>query len=114
MPRKKSKVGNGPVPQDTSGIGEITKEKIRRIKPEALDKSFDELEKNLDKMSEITDRLLRAADHRLAGLEHNARQPRLATKAYEKSDIETPQRAEDAAADQAKHGDSCAMPARQV
>ena len=45
MPRKKSKAaleGNGPVPQDTSGLsGGVTLEKLRRIMSEAKDKAFD-------------------------------------------------------------------------
>ena len=41
---------------------------------------------------------------RLAGLEQDARQPRLATKADVPTDTRTRKRTEDAAADQAKHG----------
>ena len=44
MPRKKSKAvpeGNGPFPQDTSGLlGGFTLEEIRRIMSEAKDKTF--------------------------------------------------------------------------
>ena len=96
MPREKSIAvpkGNSPVPQNTSEIGRITMDKIRRIISEALEKSFDKLEKSLDRMSEITDRSLRATDQRLAGLEHDARQPRLATEADAKSDSKTRKRA---------------------
>ena len=110
MSRKKSKVvpvGNDPVPQDTSGIGRITIEEIRPIISEALDKSFDELEKTLDRMSESTDRMWRAIDQRLVDLELDARQPRLATEADIPTDKNTRKLAEDAVADQVKHGDSC-------
>ena len=74
---------------------------------EAIDKSFDELGKNLEKMSELTDKLLRATDRRLASLEHDARQPHLATEADVKPNTTTRKRTEDATANQAKHGDSC-------
>ena len=70
MPRKNSKavpVGNGPVPQDTSGLsGEITMRALCRMMSEALgkalDKSLDELKKSLDMMSETTDKMLRTTD----------------------------------------------------
>ena len=111
MTRRKSKAvphGNGPVPQDTSGLlGGITVGELRRIISEALDKSFDELKKNLDRMSETIDRMLRGTYQRLAGAEHDARQPRLTTDADVPTDKKTYKRAEDAAADQAKHDDSC-------
>ena len=53
MPQKKSKTvpeGNGPIPQDTSGLlGRTTMGELRRIMSEALDnaldKSFDGLKK---------------------------------------------------------------------
>ncbi|CAM9218016.1 unnamed protein product, partial [Ascophyllum nodosum] len=41
------------------------------------------------------------------GPEHRARQPRVATEADVKPDTKTYKRTEDAAADQAKHGDRC-------
>ena len=58
-------------------------------------------------MSETTDRMLRTTDQRLAGLEHDARQPRLAMEADLSADKKTRKRVKDAAADQAKHGDRC-------
>ena len=82
-------------------------EETRRIISKALDKSFDELEKYLNRVSEITDRMLRTTDQRLAGLELDARQPRLATEADIPTGKNTCRRVEDATADQAKHGDSC-------
>ena len=114
MPRRKSKavlVGSGLVLQDTSGLLRgITVGGLRRIMSDALekalDKYFDELKKNLDKMSETTDKMLRAANHRLASLEHDARQPHLATEVDVPTDKKTRKRAGDAAANQAKHGDS--------
>ena len=80
MSRKKSKVvpeGNDLVPQDTSGLGEITMEELRRIIFEATDKSFEKLVKQLDRMPELTGMLLRATNQHLAGLEHEAWQLRL-------------------------------------
>ena len=50
---------------------------------------------------------MRAARQRLAGLEQDARQPRLVTEVDVPTHTKTCKRAEDAAADQAKHGDSC-------
>ena len=80
---------------------------LRRIMSEALDKSFDELKQNLDSMSEITDMTLKATYQRLAGAKYDARQPRLASEADVPTDEKTRKRVETAAADQAKHGDSC-------
>ena len=82
-------------------------EEIGRIMYDAFDKYFDDLEKTLYRMSEITDSLLRATDQRLAGHEHDARQPRLATEVDVRPGTKTRKCAEDAAADQARHADSC-------
>ena len=49
---------------------------------------------------------MKTTDQYLAGAEHDARQPRFATEADVETDKKTRKRAEDAAADQAKHGDS--------
>ena len=84
-------------------LGEIRLEEMRRTMSEALDKAFDkQFRLNAEYFKEM-----RATDQRLAGLEHVARQPRLATEADVPSDKKTRKRAEDAASDQAKHGDSC-------
>ena len=111
MPRKKSKAvpeGNDPVPQDSSALlDRITKGELCQVIYEALDKYFNELKKSLDRMSETIDRILRVTDQRLAGLEQDARQPRLATEADVLTDSKTRKRTEDAAADRAKHGNSC-------
>ena len=84
---------------------------LRRITSEALDivleKHFHELKKNLDRMSETTDRMLRATNQRLANAEHDSRQPRLATEADVPTNKKTRKSVADAAAGQAKHGDSC-------
>ena len=81
MPRKKSKTapeGNGPVPQDTYVLlGGITLEEIRRTR------------------------------QRSASLEQGARQPCRAIEADVISGKKTRKRAKDAAANQAKDGDSC-------
>ena len=50
---------------------------------------------------------MRKTRQRSAGLEHDARQPRLATEADVPTDTKTIKCAEDATADQAKDGDSC-------
>ena len=106
MPRKKSKavpVGNGSVPEDTSGIGGITMEETRRIMSEALNKSFD----NFYGLKPQNPMEMKATDQLLAILERDAPQLRLATEADVPTDKKTRKRAEDASADQAKHGDSC-------
>ena len=70
---------------------------------EALDKPFDNFHRlKPEKLEEM-----RATDQHLAGLEHDAWQPCLATEADVPSDKNTRKRVEDAAADQAKNGDSC-------
>ena len=111
MPRKKSKAvpdGSGPVPQDTSRLlGGITMNEISKVVSKVLNKSSDEWEKNLDRMSEITDKMLTAINQCSAGLEHDARQPRLATEAKVTADKKTRKCAEGGEDDQAKHGDSC-------
>ena len=58
------------------------------------------------KLGELTERM-RGTRQRLVGLEHDAQQPRLATEAGVPTDKKTRKRAEDAAADQTKHGVSC-------
>ena len=89
--------GNDPIPQDAHLIldGIILKE-LRRIMSEAPDKSF-------DKPTEM----VRRANQRLVGLEQKFWQPRLATEADVPTDTKTRKRMEDAAAVQAKYGDSC-------
>ena len=112
MPREESKAvpeGNDPVPQDASGLlAEIIMGELRRtISEAAVDKSFDELKENLGTMSETIDRMLRATDQCLTATEHDAWQPRLATEVVKKTDTKIRKRTEDAAADQAKHENSC-------
>ena len=65
---------------------------------------FDQQDEKLDELMGMT----RGTRQRLAGLEQDARQPRLATKKVDvPTNIKTRKRAGDAAADQAKHGDTC-------
>ena len=82
MPRNKSKAvpeGNDYVLKDAYVLlGEITLEKIRRTLSEALDTAFD---KPTEKM--------RNTRQRSAGLEQEARQPRLTKEADVKPDIKT-------------------------
>ena len=72
-----------------------------------FDERFDSMDKHLERISSLTD-MLRATNMRLAGLEQDARQPRLATEIDVETDKKTRKRREDAgAADRAKHnGDS--------
>ena len=109
IPRKESKAvhkDNGPVPQDTSGfLGGITLlEELRRIVSEAWDKVCDKDGLTIpEKPKEV-----RAKDQRSTGRELDTRQPRLATEEDVPTDKKIRKRAEDAAADQVKHGDdSC-------
>ena len=83
---------------------------IYRLFKKRLDRSlnliknyFDQQDKKLDELMERT----REIRQRLAGLEQEARQPRLATEADVPTDKQTRKRTEDAGAGQAKHGDSC-------
>ena len=65
---------------------------------------FDQQENKLDQLMEMT----RGISQRLAGLEQDARHPRLAIKANGPADTETRERTEGAATVvQAMHGDSC-------
>ena len=96
--------GNVPIPQDTSGLlGGIPLEEIRQMMSEALDKPFD----SLYGLKPESPKKMRATDQRLAGLKHNARQPCLAMEVDVPPDKKTRKRDEDAAVNQAKHGDSC-------
>ena len=103
MPRKKSKnvpEGNGPVPQDKSGL--LTMEKIRRTMSEVMGKSFDEWTSHFGLKLEYPKE--KNTDNRLADLEHEARQPRLVTEADVETDKKTRKRTEGAAAaDRAKY-----------
>ena len=103
MSRKKSKAfpeGNSSAPQDTSGLGGITVEELRRIMSEAIDKSFDKGTSHFGLKLEYP----KNTNQRLAGLEHGARQPRLATEADLEADKMNRKRTEGAAAaDRAKH-----------
>ena len=74
------------------------------------------MDKNLDRMSSHFDRQdkqlvklteeMGAANQRLAGLQHEARQPRVATEADVKPDTKTRKRTENAAVDRVLNGDS--------
>ena len=116
MPRKWSKSvpeGNGPVlHHDEFESREPTMVGLYRMIEELSDKSDSNLEKRKsrfeqqdEKLDELTKKV-KETRQRLAGLEHDARQPGLATGADVPTDKKTRKRMEDAAADQAKHGDS--------
>ena len=116
MPRNWSKAvpeGNGPVPQHNefrpdqptlADIYRLAEERFGR-QLEIMESHFNQQDKHLDELTKE----MRATDRRLAGLEQDARQPRLATEADVATDKKTRKRAEDAAADQTKHGDSCSV-----
>ena len=104
MPRNWSEAvpeGNGPGPQQEElGSGQPTLADVYRMIKELFDKSN-------RKMDELSDEIRRMDQH-LAGLEQDARQPRLAMEADGPSDTKTRERTEGAAkAVQAKHGNSC-------
>ena len=89
-------------------LGGVTLEELRQILSEAWDKICDEYGlKNPSKPKEM-----RATEQRLASLKQEAWHPRLATKVDVPTDTKTRERIENAAAVQAKHGDSCS--AKQV
>ena len=74
---------------------------------ERIERQLEEVKSHLDKMDELADKM-RATKQRFAGLEQDARHPRLATEADVLSDTKTRDRTEDAAAaTQAKHGNCC-------
>ena len=74
---------NDPIPQDAYVmLGGIKLEELRRIMSEALDKTFDK----------HTAEIMGRANQRLAGLEQEARQQRLATKADVPTDTKTHKR----------------------
>ena len=104
MPRKQGKAiseSNGPVPyHDEFGSREPMMADLYRM----FEKQFDRTDKNLERMSELTG-MLKVINKRLAGLEHEARQPRLAPEADAESASKTRKRTEDAAVDRAKHED---------
>ena len=109
MPRNWSKAvpeGNGPVPQqeefgsDQPTLADVYRPFVRFDRQLKVMKShFDQLDERADEM--------RATEHHLAGLEEDARQPPLTMEADVPSETKTRKRMEDAAAVQAKHGDSC-------
>ena len=66
---------------------------------------FDESDSKLDELMEN----MRCTRQRLVGLEHEARQPRLAMEADVKPDTKPCKRADDATADQGKINDSCSV-----
>ena len=101
MPRKNTKAvpeGNGPVSHHYQfGVDQPAMADLSRI----IEKRLDRSDKQID---ELTD-TMRAINQRLAGLEHEARQPRLVTEADVEPDTKNCKSMEDAAADRAKHGD---------
>ena len=116
MPRKKSKAvpeGNGPVPQhDEIGCGEPTMAGLYRM----IQNNLDRMDKNFDRMSSYLDRQhkqlvkltekLGATNQHLAGLQHKARQPRVATEADVKPDTKTRKRTENPAVDRVLNRDN--------
>ena len=118
MPRKESEAvpeGNCPVPQQEEfGSGQPTLADVYRMVKKRFDQSdrywhrmkshFDQQVKKLHELMEM----MRGTSQRLAGLEQDARQPRLAMETDVQADTKTHERTEGAAtALQAMHGDSC-------
>ena len=102
MPRNWSTTipeGNDPVRRDEIGSDQPTLADLYRMIGELFDKSDRELDEVADEM--------RATKKGLAGLEQDARQPRLAMEADVPSDTKTHTRMEDAVAVQARYGNSC-------
>ena len=117
MPRKKSKTvpeGNHPVPHhDEFGCGKPTMADLyRMLKRTSIEWtrtwigcqaiSIDKIKK----LVKLTEEMKKVTNRRLAGLDHEARQPHLATEANVEPDTKTRKHTEDAAADPAKHGDN--------
>ena len=69
-----------------------------------FEERFDRVDDNLDRISKCFG-VLRGTNKCLAGLEHEARQPRLTMETDVEPDIKTRKRTKNAAADRAKHGD---------
>ena len=114
MPRKQGKVvpeGSGPVPQhDEFGPEQPKLVDMYRVFEERFDRQLNIIKIHFDQQDEKLDELtkkMRETRQRLAGLEQEARQPRLATEGDVEPDTRIYKRTEDAAADRVKHiGDS--------
>ena len=93
--------GNDPVSQhDEYEHDQSTLADIYRRLEEGFDRQLNRMKSYFDDFTEK----MRETGQRLTGLEHEARQPRLAMEADVTPDTKTRKRTEDAAADQAKHG----------
>ena len=108
MSRKWSKAipeGNDPVPhQEEIGPDQPTLADVYRLFEERFDRQLKLMKSHFDQLDELMEKT-RETNRSLAGLEQEARQPRLATKADVPADTKTRKRMDDAAAVQAKHGD---------
>ena len=105
MPRKEIKAvpeSNGPVPQQKFGSGQPTLEDVYRM----MKQVFKLWDRKMDKLLRECKEEWRSIDQRLARLEHDARQPRLATEADGPADTKTERTESAAKAVQAKYGDS--------
>ena len=114
MPRKQGKAvpeGNDPGPHhEEFGPDQPTLADIYRVFEERFNRQLNLMKSHFDQQDNKLDELMeniRETRQRLAGLELEAWQPRLAMEADVPTDKKTRKRAEDAAANQAKHGDSC-------
>ena len=109
MPQMKSKdvfEGKGPVPQDLSGLDELTIEEVCRTFSEELDKFFDRGTSHFAH-ERFENTKEKNTNQRLARLEHEARQSHLATEANVEPDTKTRKHTEGAsAADRVKNGES--------
>ena len=111
MPWKQGKAipkGDGPIPHQHEF--ESRKPTMMADFFRMFEERFDRMNKNLDKTFDGLMEKTRDRKQRLAGLEHEARQPRLAMGADIETDKKTRKRTEDAAADRTKHGVRARLP----
>ena len=111
MPRKQGKAvpgGNGPVPQhdESTLVADIY-----RLFGEKFDQQLNRVKIHFDQLGERMEKM-RGTNQRLVGLDHEARQPRLATEADVETNTKTRKRMEDVAAHRVFNGDNAS--ARRV
>ena len=109
MPRMKSKAGPecyGPVSPDDYEVSRLTREELFRIVEQEMDKTFDRGTSHFNyEIFEDTEEKSKTNQRLASDLQHDARQPRLATESDEETDTKTSKRTEGAAAENGKNGD---------
>ena len=110
MPRKQGKTvpeGTGPVPHHDEYVPHPPKMTAKcRLVEVRFVRQLDLINNNFDQEDKKSWTSSRRRRQRFAGLEHDARQPRLAMKADVKLDTKTRKRMDGAAANRAKHSSS--------